>query len=902
MAFISYSHADNREEGRKWADWLHTSLETYEIPEELVGKDNSEGTPVPRQIYPVFQDEKELSANASLSDSLKTALEKTDNLILLCSPKSANSVYVQQEIQYFKQIGRSKNIIALILSGEPQADGGNTAVQCFPEVLRYAVNSSGEILTDQPEEPIAADVRAINTQEGYTSPEAFRRSLLNEGLNKNEIAARVADYKDKLDNARLKVIAGVLKVPLGELTKRDKAYELKKMKAHNRNIKRIAAAISVLAIFAIVAGILAWRQKNKAEDTLARSLYQAGTNRIEAGDLSNGAAYIAAAARMGNDNAVLFAQSLLTNQSTEVKLPNLQYAGSIQYSPGGKFLAYVADNGITNGKISVWDAIAVKPVKTLENMEMKKFSKPQFDNSENMVYAMLENNNIVAWDFNNNKTRMVAAFDSAVAPVNFKISPDGNIAYLGFADKTFSFYHIPSGTIISEKMPLITGERNMNRVEFSKTGNYAVEFSGTSPSIRLSKIDSGKVVATTSIQLDTVINSVKFNNAGTQLALYNIYNVFVINLEQSLVPVSMNVPRSFRDVYFNKDGSVVAKGNYEYSVFNSGNGMLIKSMLSNRFLDDVFNEDKNISPDKTQLIKTAEGNVFVQNIFNPPMLQSQLLSDTNFVRASVAYDNKSVYILKRDSSSVQKFIIATGKQEPSLFKMKNKIYYFRRLKKTGQVYTISKRDSSSKIITTAFWDEKSGAQVGKDILLRSQSYNFSFKENGKEFMARVNDNTIGIYSVETGNLLKKFTSEKPIKGFMASPGLQYAIITFADKGWQVVSLDNKILKEEKPAGINPIAGAFATNEEKLAIRMSDGTVHVWKLPDMISDFKFPSQSTEGVLKFSPDGQTLAASDDINNIRLWNIKAKAPFGQVIKTNETINNFDWSPDGKRIYIWY
>lgn len=139
MAFISYSHADNREEGRKWADWLHTSLETYEIPEELVGKDNSEGTPVPRQIYPVFQDEKELSANASLSDSLKTALEKTDNLILLCSPKSANSVYVQQEIQYFKQIGRSKNIIALILSGEPQADGGNTAVQCFPEVLRYAV-------------------------------------------------------------------------------------------------------------------------------------------------------------------------------------------------------------------------------------------------------------------------------------------------------------------------------------------------------------------------------------------------------------------------------------------------------------------------------------------------------------------------------------------------------------------------------------------------------------------------------------------------------------------------------------------------------------------------------------------------------------------------------------------
>jgi hypothetical protein len=31
-AFISYSHSDNQGEGRKWADWLHHALETYEIP------------------------------------------------------------------------------------------------------------------------------------------------------------------------------------------------------------------------------------------------------------------------------------------------------------------------------------------------------------------------------------------------------------------------------------------------------------------------------------------------------------------------------------------------------------------------------------------------------------------------------------------------------------------------------------------------------------------------------------------------------------------------------------------------------------------------------------------------------------------------------------------------------
>ncbi|MGO1767211.1 MAG: hypothetical protein ACTH1W_08040, partial [Advenella sp.] len=58
-AFISYSHADNRQEGRKWADWLHHELETYEVPAELVGRPNRAGNPIAAQIYPVFQDEKE---------------------------------------------------------------------------------------------------------------------------------------------------------------------------------------------------------------------------------------------------------------------------------------------------------------------------------------------------------------------------------------------------------------------------------------------------------------------------------------------------------------------------------------------------------------------------------------------------------------------------------------------------------------------------------------------------------------------------------------------------------------------------------------------------------------------------------------------------------------------------
>ena len=35
IAFISYRHADNIEDDRQWATWLHSQLEAYDIPAEL---------------------------------------------------------------------------------------------------------------------------------------------------------------------------------------------------------------------------------------------------------------------------------------------------------------------------------------------------------------------------------------------------------------------------------------------------------------------------------------------------------------------------------------------------------------------------------------------------------------------------------------------------------------------------------------------------------------------------------------------------------------------------------------------------------------------------------------------------------------------------------------------------
>lgn len=81
--FISYRHADNKEQGRQWATWLHHTLETYEIPPDLVSRSNLRGEPVPASLYPVFRDEEELPADADLSANNQRALKHSALLVVL---------------------------------------------------------------------------------------------------------------------------------------------------------------------------------------------------------------------------------------------------------------------------------------------------------------------------------------------------------------------------------------------------------------------------------------------------------------------------------------------------------------------------------------------------------------------------------------------------------------------------------------------------------------------------------------------------------------------------------------------------------------------------------------------------------------------------------------------------
>ncbi|MGL4543223.1 MAG: tetratricopeptide repeat protein [Polymorphobacter sp.] len=147
-AFISYSHAD-----KQVATWLHSAVERYHVPAKLVGTETALG-PVPRRLTPIFRDRDELPASGDLSFELKSALENSLCLLLICSPAAAKSRWVNEEVKSFKRLHGEGRIFALIASGEP----GHPDAECFPLALQYTLGADGE-LSDIPAEPIAADMR-----------------------------------------------------------------------------------------------------------------------------------------------------------------------------------------------------------------------------------------------------------------------------------------------------------------------------------------------------------------------------------------------------------------------------------------------------------------------------------------------------------------------------------------------------------------------------------------------------------------------------------------------------------------------------------------------------------------------------------------------------------------------
>ena len=232
-AFISYSHQDEN-----WGRWLHRSIEGYKVPKGLIGRETIYGA-VPKRLFPVFRDREELPTASDLSEMIRDGLVNSSHLIVICSPNSAKSKWVNEEIITFKKLGKQNRIVCLIVSGEPYGDEKPELglEECFPPAVKFVADENGD-LTETPAEPIAADARP---------------------------------GKDGKNNSLMKVLSGLLGVGFDEIKQRDLARKNRRAAIMGACSLALAAVMGLLSIWAVANRNEAVAAKNEAEERLYRS-------------------------------------------------------------------------------------------------------------------------------------------------------------------------------------------------------------------------------------------------------------------------------------------------------------------------------------------------------------------------------------------------------------------------------------------------------------------------------------------------------------------------------------------------------------------------------------------------------------------------------------------------------
>ena len=168
-AFISYRHL---EPDRTVAITVHRLLEKYTVPSRL--RRNGE-----KHLGRIFRDEDELPLSASLSDSIRIALEESEFLIVICTPQFRESLWCMQEVDTFIRLHGRNRVLCVLVSGSPE--------ESFPP----------QLLTDETGrsvEPLAANLSSCR-------PGEMRSRLKREYLR---LAAAIigCDFDDLVQRAQ----------------------------------------------------------------------------------------------------------------------------------------------------------------------------------------------------------------------------------------------------------------------------------------------------------------------------------------------------------------------------------------------------------------------------------------------------------------------------------------------------------------------------------------------------------------------------------------------------------------------------------------------------------------------------------------------------------------------------
>ncbi len=691
FAFISYKREDEA-----WAKWLQHKLEHYKLPSNLNGRSD-----LPKEIRPIFRDTSDL-AGGVLAEEIKNALENSQYLIVICSPRAAQSEWVGKEVQSFIEMGRIDKIIPFIVGGAPYSE--NVEEECFPLSLRKL-----------PKE----------------------QELL--GVNINEMGR---------DAAAVKVVASMFGLQFDELWQRQEREK------RRRRSWIISASIIGFLVMTGVAGWI-WRQNVEIKEKDWKMMEE--QSRLVSEKIKTTAkndSYLARIIALSyllnnkydNENYVPEFESALrtaTTYNSAVFVGHTAAVTSTFFSNDGQYILSTS----YDKTIKLWDASNGVCLKTFYG-HSNHVNKAVFNHDLSKIASCSDDKTVIIWDIDSLKIlNTLYGHENGVYSVAF--SPDGKHLLSSSRDKTIRIWDVVTGECLKvlkghEKMvecavyspdgqkivsasadrtvkvwdanrgvcikTLFGHQKNVQSVEFSPDGRYIVSAS-VDCTVKIWDFDTMECIHTLkghtkSVQYASFSNDGNMVASSSDDATTRLWDVTSGNCMEILKGHTIYVTSP----HFSPDSKRIVTGSVDYTVrvWDVGNVDGSYDKVKSFNIYSVKNPPS-YSQDGQHITCYSNDSIWVCDVLSGERLSAEKTSNVNANIcpesnvSMTSHDGKEIITI--DINTICVSDIKTGKRLRTFLGHTAKIYGFTLSDDDKYLITVS-HDSTIKI-----WDYKSGVCV-----------------------------------------------------------------------------------------------------------------------------------------------------------------------------------------------
>jgi len=824
-------------------------------------------------------DQESIATGADFQQEIYRGIESSENFLFIISPKSVNSPYCKDEVEYAQKLNKR---FVTILHRPLSADDRQNLPEGLATVQWLDFNQhGGEFFANFNELVRTLDTdrdhvrshtkwqqRAMEWQNNHNNTDLLLRGsefvLGSEWLFKAEtekkkpaptaLQKELIAQSGKAQEEQLKAIEAQLKRER-ELTQMAleqlKQAELNQAKALGYYSLSLFNEHKELEAFveAIRAGKILQKYKTKNPvviRALQEALYQ-GSERSRLGGHNTPVVSVSFSpdgetlASGSYDNTIKL-WNVESGKEIRTLMGHSNYVYSVSFSPDGETLA----SGSWDKIIKLWNVETGKEIRTLightDSVRSVSFSPDGVTTASGS-----DDNTIKLWNVETGKEiRTLIGHNNYVLSVSF--SPDGETLASGSWDNTIKLWNVETG----KEIHTLIGHSNwVNSVSFSPDGVTLASGSDDN-TIKLWNVEIGKEICTLTGH-SNYVTSVSFSPDGVTLATGSYDKTIKLwNVETGKeIRTLMWHTDSVRSVSFSPDGETTASGSYDNTI-----------KLSN--------------------VETGKEILTLSGHFNP--VYSVSFSPDGVTLASGSADK-----------TIKLWNVETEKEIRTLIGHSNSV---RSVSFSPDGVTLA---SGSADKTIKLWN----VETGKEILTLSghtnHVRNVSFSPDGVTLASGSADKTIKLWNVETGKeILTLIGHSNPVRSVSFSPD---GVTTASGSDDKTIKLWNVETGKEIRTLIGHSASvtsvSFSPNRVTLASGSDDKTIKLWNVETgkEIRTLIGHSASVTSV-SFSPDGVTLASGSYDNTIKLWNVETGKEISTFAVHFYAVWSISFSPDGKTL----